>query len=101
MRACGRAGVRACGRAGVRACGRAGVRTTWVHAYACIRTVHAHVHPYIQARMGGGDLNMLKDFVEAGLLGKKTGKGFFDYSIKEEKPGAISKALGLAKKFER
>jgi len=56
---------------------------------------------YLGVRMGGGDLNMLNDFVEAGLLGRKAGKGFFDYSIKEEKPGAVTKALGLAKKFER
>jgi enoyl-CoA hydratase/long-chain 3-hydroxyacyl-CoA dehydrogenase len=40
---------------------------------------------YLGLRMGGADLGIMDDFVAAGLLGKKTGKGFFDH--KSDKKG--------------
>jgi enoyl-CoA hydratase/long-chain 3-hydroxyacyl-CoA dehydrogenase len=39
---------------------------------------------YLGNRMDGGDVNMLDAFVEAGLLGRKSGGGFFDYTGKEK-----------------
>jgi len=42
---------------------------------------------YLGVRMEGADLSMMKDFVAAGLLGKKTGKGFFDHSAKGKGKG--------------
>ena len=35
---------------------------------------------YLGLRMGGADLKIMDDFVAAGLLGKKAGKGFFDHA---------------------
>ena len=35
---------------------------------------------YLGLRMEGADLKIMDDFVSAGLLGKKAGKGFFDHS---------------------
>jgi len=40
---------------------------------------------FLGARMGGADTGMLKDFVAAGLLGRKAGKGFYDYSNPDKK----------------
>jgi len=40
---------------------------------------------FLGERMGGADTGMLKAFVEAGLHGRKTGKGFFDYSNPDKK----------------
>jgi len=40
---------------------------------------------FLGVRMGGANNEMLKDFVEAGLLGRKAGKGFFDYSNPDKK----------------
>jgi enoyl-CoA hydratase/long-chain 3-hydroxyacyl-CoA dehydrogenase len=40
---------------------------------------------YLGIRMDGADLGIMKDFVDAGLLGKKSGKGFFDHSSKKAK----------------
>merc|ERR1719240_1092393 len=34
---------------------------------------------YLGLRMEGADLTIMDDFVAAGLLGKKAGKGFFDH----------------------
>jgi enoyl-CoA hydratase/long-chain 3-hydroxyacyl-CoA dehydrogenase len=43
---------------------------------------------YLGVRMEGGDLNVLDDMVAAGLLGKKTGKGWLDHTTgaKGQKP---------------
>jgi enoyl-CoA hydratase/long-chain 3-hydroxyacyl-CoA dehydrogenase len=43
---------------------------------------------YLGVRMEGADLKIMDDFVAAGLLGKKTGKGFFDHSDKKAKVSA-------------
>jgi len=40
---------------------------------------------FLGVRMGGADTSMLKAFVDAGLLGRKSGKGFFDYSNPDKK----------------
>ena len=40
---------------------------------------------YLGVRMGGADLTMMDAVVEAGLLGKKVGKGFFDHEAKGAK----------------
>lgn len=55
---------------------------------------------YLGVRMEGADLGMLEAFVKAGILGRKAGKGFFDYSDKKAKNKPINKeALEIAKKF--
>lgn len=55
---------------------------------------------YLGVRMEGADLRMLDKFVEAGLLGRKTGKGFFDYSDPKAKEKPIHKdALAILKDF--
>ena len=41
---------------------------------------------YLGERMEGADLGLMQDFVDAGLLGKKAGKGFFDHSVKAKGP---------------
>ena len=40
---------------------------------------------YLGLRMEGADLGIMEDFVNAGLLGKKAGKGFFDHKAKVHK----------------
>jgi len=51
-------------------------------------------------RMEGGDLGVLDEMVAAGLLGKKTGKGWFDYSAKGKGPKPLCKeALAIAEKY--
>jgi len=40
---------------------------------------------YLGLRMGGADLGIMDDFVAAGLLGKKAGKGFFDHKGGDKK----------------
>ena len=37
---------------------------------------------YLGLRMEGADLTIMDEFVKAGLLGKKAGKGFFDHTAK-------------------
>jgi hypothetical protein len=43
---------------------------------------------YLGVRMEGADLGIMDEFVSAGLLGKKAGKGFFDHSAKDKKGAA-------------
>jgi enoyl-CoA hydratase/long-chain 3-hydroxyacyl-CoA dehydrogenase len=40
---------------------------------------------YLGLRMEGADLGIMDDFVNAGLLGKKAGKGFFDHKADKKK----------------
>jgi enoyl-CoA hydratase/long-chain 3-hydroxyacyl-CoA dehydrogenase len=40
---------------------------------------------FLGVRMEGADLGMMSAFVDAGLKGRKVGKGFFDYSNKDPK----------------
>jgi len=44
---------------------------------------------YLGLRMEGADLGIMDDFVAAGLLGKKAGKGFFDHSVKAKGPKPV------------
>jgi len=44
---------------------------------------------YLGNRMDGADLGIMDDFVAAGLLGKKAGKGFFDHSVKAKGPKPV------------
>ena len=37
---------------------------------------------YLGVRMEGGDLRIMDDMVAAGYLGKKSGKGYFDHTVK-------------------
>ena len=54
---------------------------------------------FLGVRMEGGDLSMLDDFVSAGLLGKKAGKGFFDHGGKEKKKPIAKEAQELLDKY--
>ncbi|EOD20095.1 putative hydroxyacyl-coenzyme A dehydrogenase/3-ketoacyl-coenzyme A thiolase/enoyl-coenzyme A hydratase alpha subunit [Emiliania huxleyi CCMP1516] len=55
---------------------------------------------YLGVRMEGADLRMLDRFVEEGLLGRKAGRGFFDYSDPKAKKKPINKdALAILKEF--
>ena len=40
---------------------------------------------FLGVRMEGADMGMLSDFVSSGLLGRKTKRGFFDYSSTDKK----------------
>jgi 3-hydroxyacyl-CoA dehydrogenase len=51
-------------------------------------------------RMEGGDLGLLDEMVAAGMLGKKTGKGWFDYSGKAKGPKPLNpEAIAIAEKY--
>jgi len=55
---------------------------------------------FLGVRMEGADLSMLDAFVEKGLLGKKSSKGFFDYSDPKAKSRSVTpEAAELIKKF--
>jgi len=55
---------------------------------------------YLGVRMDGADLSALEAFVKAGFLGRKSGKGFFDYSNPKEKKKPINQeALKLMQQF--
>lgn len=55
---------------------------------------------YLGVRMEGADLKMLDRFVEAGLHGRKAGKGFFDYSDpKAKKKPVHAEAAQILKEF--
>jgi len=56
---------------------------------------------YLGIRMEGADLTIMEDFVAAGLLGKKSGKGFFDHSDKKAKVKTIHpEAAKLIAKYQ-
>jgi enoyl-CoA hydratase/long-chain 3-hydroxyacyl-CoA dehydrogenase len=54
---------------------------------------------YLGVRMEGGDLTMIDAFVEQGLLGKKSGKGFFDHTSNEKVKPISAEAKAILKKF--
>lgn len=54
---------------------------------------------FLGARMDGGNLDMLKEMVEAGHLGRKSGKGFLDYGSKEKVKPPHPDALALLAKY--
>merc|ERR1719240_2543358 len=45
---------------------------------------------FLGVRMEGGDLSMLDEMVEAGFLGKKSGKGFLDHSTGAKGPKPLN-----------
>ena len=54
---------------------------------------------FLGVRMEGADLGMLKAFVDKGLLGRKAGAGFYDYSVKEKKKPINKAALDVIAQF--
>jgi len=50
-------------------------------------------------RFDTGDLNMVKDLVQAGYLGRKSGKGIFEYSGKSKTREVNNDALEIIKKY--
>jgi len=50
-------------------------------------------------RMSGGDLSILDEMVAAGLLGKKSGKGFFDHTVAGKKKPLSQGALEIAARY--
>jgi len=54
---------------------------------------------YLGVRMSGGDLTILDDMVAAGFLGKKSGKGYFDHTVKGKDKPLNADALKLMEKY--
>jgi enoyl-CoA hydratase/long-chain 3-hydroxyacyl-CoA dehydrogenase len=54
---------------------------------------------FLGIRMEGGDLNLIKDMVAAGLLGKKSGKGWLDHTTGQKPPPLCKEAQELAQKY--
>lgn len=66
---------------GVTLCDEVGIDVT-AHV---VSNLEGEQPKFLGVRMGGADTSMLKAFVEAGHLGRKAGKGFFDYSNPDKK----------------
>lgn len=50
-------------------------------------------------RFSGGDLNVMKDIVQAGFLGRKSGKGIFVYAKRSKNRDVNPEALDIIKKY--
>nr|MBE5726428.1 mitochondrial trifunctional protein alpha subunit [Cucujiformia] len=50
-------------------------------------------------RFAGGDLEMMKDFVKAGFLGRKSGKGIFIYEKGKKSRDVNTEALDIIKRY--
>nr|XP_022914134.1 trifunctional enzyme subunit alpha, mitochondrial [Onthophagus taurus] len=50
-------------------------------------------------RMSGGDLNIMKDIVQAGCLGRKSGKGIFVYEKGSKNRDVNPEAIDILKKY--
>nr|NVI75874.1 mitochondrial trifunctional protein alpha subunit [Cucujiformia] len=50
-------------------------------------------------RFGGGDLEIMKDFVKSGFLGRKSGKGIFIYEKGSKSRDINPEALDILKKY--
>jgi enoyl-CoA hydratase/long-chain 3-hydroxyacyl-CoA dehydrogenase len=55
---------------------------------------------FLGERMGGADLSMMDECVKSGMLGRKSGKGFFDYTSKEKVKPINQAALDIIKKYQ-
>nr|NVI75856.1 mitochondrial trifunctional protein alpha subunit [Cucujiformia] len=65
--------------------------------------VASHIGPQLfeafGERFGGGDLGLMKDFVKAGFLGRKSGKGIFVYEKGSKRKEINPEALDIIKKY--
>ncbi|KAG5888462.1 hypothetical protein JTB14_017190 [Gonioctena quinquepunctata] len=65
--------------------------------------VAAHIGPNLAQsfgeRMSGGDLGLMKDIVQAGFLGRKSGKGIFVYEKGSKSRDVNPEALDIIKKY--
>lgn len=50
-------------------------------------------------RISGGDVNVMKDIVQAGFLGRKSGKGVFVYQSKSKNREVNAEAMEILKKY--
>ncbi|XP_060844681.1 trifunctional enzyme subunit alpha, mitochondrial [Rhopalosiphum padi] len=51
-------------------------------------------------RFSGGDLNVLKSMVDSGFLGRKSGKGYFEYKAGTKSRPENTEAISLLEKFK-
>nr|NVI75854.1 mitochondrial trifunctional protein alpha subunit [Cucujiformia] len=65
--------------------------------------VASHIAPNLSQafgeRFGGGDLEVMKDFVKSGFLGRKSGKGIFIYEKGSKSREINSDGLAILKKY--
>jgi enoyl-CoA hydratase/long-chain 3-hydroxyacyl-CoA dehydrogenase len=54
---------------------------------------------YLGVRMEGANLEILNDMVDAGFYGKKSGKGWFDHTVKGKEKVLNAEAQKLAEKY--
>ncbi|CAK9815005.1 Trifunctional enzyme subunit alpha, mitochondrial [Anthophora plagiata] len=66
--------------------------------------VGAHISAYLVKALGerfrGGNVNILSDFVTAGFLGRKSGKGIFVYETNTKHKSINLEALDILKKYK-
>nr|NVI75853.1 mitochondrial trifunctional protein alpha subunit [Cucujiformia] len=65
--------------------------------------VASHIGPFLfesfGERFGGGDLEIMKEFVKSGFLGRKSGKGIFIYEKGSKSRNVNSEAVDIIKRF--